>query len=55
MVQICSAGRKSSSSHSPGQNFFSTEELRNNLEQAGLEIVCNWQPGPKKSLFVVAR
>ena len=35
--------------------FFTADTLRKNLESAGFEIVEDWQPAPKKALFLVAK
>lgn len=35
--------------------FFTADTLRKNLEAAGFEIVEDWQPAPKKALFLVAK
>ena len=35
--------------------FFTADTLRKNLETAGFEIVEDWQPAPKKALFLVAK
>ena len=39
----------------PMVKFFSREDLRKSLDRAGFDIAYDWSPGPKKSLFLVAR
>ncbi len=35
--------------------FFTGDALRDSMRSAGFEIEHDWQPGPKKALFLVAR
>lgn len=39
----------------PAVSFFTPEELRRDLTDAGFEIDHAWQPGPKKAIFIVAK
>lgn len=39
----------------PYVSFFKASTLRTNIQSAGFELVEDWQPGPKKALFLVAR
>ncbi|MGI9379093.1 MAG: class I SAM-dependent methyltransferase [Methyloligellaceae bacterium] len=39
----------------PKVYFFSRDDLKKSLDQSGFDIAYNWSPGPKKSLFLVAR
>ncbi|UCD68972.1 MAG: class I SAM-dependent methyltransferase [Betaproteobacteria bacterium] len=39
----------------PTVNTFTVQELVNSLIDAGFEIDCQWQPGPGKAVFIVAK
>ncbi len=39
----------------PLVRFFTADDVRNSLKEAGFEIVRDWQPGKGKALFIVAR
>jgi len=39
----------------PLVRFFTADDLRNSLKEAGFEIAHDWQPGKGKALFIVAR
>ncbi|MEL6219608.1 MAG: class I SAM-dependent methyltransferase [Pseudomonadota bacterium] len=39
----------------PGLNFFTRKRLMSWMPEPGFEIVDEWQPGPRKAVFVIAR
>jgi hypothetical protein len=39
----------------PRITYFTRDDLRAMLRDAGLDIRTDWQPGPRKAVFIIAR